>query len=60
MDELRAKLEEKILRLQQLVKSRPKAFCSTVNSSEEDVKRESEIDDLEEEIKHLEKLIDSK
>ena len=60
MNELRAKLEEKILRLQQLVKSRPKAFCSTVNSSEEDVKRESEIDDLEEEIKHLEKLIDSK
>ncbi|KPJ89515.1 MAG: hypothetical protein AMS17_01705 [Spirochaetes bacterium DG_61] len=60
MDELKAQLEKNILRLEQLIKSRPKAFCSTVHSSEVDVKRESEIDELEEEIKRLEKLIGSK
>jgi hypothetical protein len=58
MDEdLKKQLEQKILRLQALVSSRSKAFCSTVNSSEEDVKRETEIDDLEEEIKDLEKKL---
>ena len=52
---LHAELEEKVLRLKALVDSRSKAYCSSINSSEEDVKRETEIDDLEEEIKRIEK-----
>jgi polyhydroxyalkanoate synthesis regulator phasin len=59
MKDLKSQLEEKTKRLDQLVKSRPKAFCSTVNSSAEDVKRESEIDELEVEIKQLEKKVKS-
>ena len=46
--------------MEQLVKSRSKAFCSTVHSNEEDVKRETEIDELEEEIKELEDKIKGK
>jgi hypothetical protein len=57
MKDLKSLLEEKILRLEQLIKARPKAYCSTIHSSEEDVKRESEIDDLETEIKEIEAQI---
>ncbi|KKL82755.1 hypothetical protein LCGC14_1981590 [marine sediment metagenome] len=55
MSDLKPQLEEKVLRLKSLVDSRSKAYCSSINSSEEDVKRETEIDDLEEEIKRIEK-----
>ena len=57
MEDLKTQLQEKILRLEQLVKARSKAFCSTVHSNEEDVKRETEIDELEEEIQELEKKL---
>ncbi len=54
MSELKAQLEKKVLKLKDLVDSRSKAYCSSIISSEEDVKRETEIDDLEEEIKQIE------
>ncbi len=57
MSDLKARLEEKALRPKDLVDSRSKAYCSSIISSEEDVKRETEIDDLEEEIKRIEKLL---
>jgi hypothetical protein len=52
---LNSQLKEKSLRLQELVNSRSKAYCSEINSSAEDVKRETEIDELEEEINQIEK-----
>lgn len=57
MEDLQAVLEEKKVRLQKLIKSRPKGYCSTVLSSEKDVQRESEIEDLEDEISSLEKKV---
>ena len=55
MESLKAQLKEKTTRLQELVNSRPKAYCSEINSSAEDVRRETEIDELEEEINRIEK-----
>jgi hypothetical protein len=57
MDDLKAKLEEKVMRLKILVDSRSKAYCSNIISSEEEVKREMEIEELEEEINRIEKEI---
>ena len=42
-------------RLQELVRSRSKATCAGVLSSEIDVRRETQIEELEEEIRRLEK-----
>ena len=55
MSDLKTQLEEKVLRLKALVDARSKASCSAINSSKEDVKRESEIDDLEVDIQRIEK-----
>jgi len=60
MEDLKVQLEEKILRLEQLIKLRPKAYCSEVHSSAEDVRRESEIDEIEEEIKQIEDKLKQK
>ncbi len=57
IDELKDELEEKVKRLDELIKQRSKAYCATVQSSGDDVKRETEIDELEEDIKHLENEI---
>jgi hypothetical protein len=54
MEDLKKELEKKVLRLQELVKARSKAYCTAVNSSADEVKRETEIDELEQEIKKLE------
>ena len=54
MDEKTGELEKKKTRLDELKKSRSKANCSSLNSSEADVRRESEIEELEEEIRMLE------
>jgi HAMP domain-containing protein len=48
-------LAEKKRRLQELLRSRSKATCAGVLSSEIDVRRETEIEELEEEIRRLEK-----
>ena len=50
-------LEEKKTKLQKLIMSRPKGYCSTVLSTKEDVQRETEIEDLEDEINTLEKKV---
>ena len=42
-------------KLQELIRARSKATCSTVVSTEIDVRRETEIEDLEEQIQELEK-----
>ena len=55
MSDLKAQLEEKVMRLKTLVDSRSKAYCSNVNSSEDEVKREMEIEELEEDINRIEK-----
>lgn len=55
MAKLQDELKEKKRRLQELVRSRSKATCSGIYSSEIDVRRETEIEDLEEEIRKLEK-----
>ena len=60
IDELKVELKEKVKRLDELVKRRSKAYCSTVNSSADDVRRETEIDELEEDIKRLENKISMK
>ncbi len=57
MKELKEQLEEKKSRLEMLIKSRSKANCSTVFSKETDVQRETEIEELEEEIQGLEQKI---
>lgn len=54
MKTVKSQLKEKSLRLQELVNSRSKAYCSEINSSAEDVKREIEIDELEVEINQIE------
>ena len=48
-------LAEKKRRLQELLRSRSKATCAGVLSSEIDVRRETEIEQLEEDIRRLEK-----
>ena len=42
-------------KLQELIRARSKATCSSVVSTEIDVRRETEIEDLEEQIQELEK-----
>ena len=50
-------LEEKKTRLQRLIKARSKASCSKIVSSETDVHRETEIEDLEEQVRQLERQL---
>ncbi len=47
-------LEAKKARLQTLLESRSKANCDTRNMTSADVRREEEIEELEDEIKALE------
>ncbi|HUV08461.1 MAG TPA: hypothetical protein VMX75_12070 [Spirochaetia bacterium] len=54
MDKRVEELEKKKATLKELIRSRSKANCSSVVSSEADVRRESQIEELEEEIKNLE------
>ena len=52
--DIRKQLEEKRARLEQLRAKKPKPECVAQFSSEIDVQRETEIEDLEEEIRRLE------
>ena len=54
MEDLNAELKKKKERLEELIKARSKATCSSTYSSKADVDRETEIEELEEEIKTLE------
>jgi len=53
-------LKEKKRRLRELVRSRSKASCAGVLSSEIDVRRETEIEDLEEQIRRLSRELKSR
>jgi len=54
MKDTEKELEEKRRKLQELINSRPLANCAEIHSSEIDVRREIEIEELEEDIKKLE------
>jgi polyhydroxyalkanoate synthesis regulator phasin len=53
-------LAEKKRKLQELIRARSKATCSSLVSTEIDVRRETEIEELEEQIQELEKKIKAK
>jgi polyhydroxyalkanoate synthesis regulator phasin len=55
MSDLQKQLKEKKAELEELIKNRPKATCTDVYSSENEVRRETRIEELEEEIAALEK-----
>jgi len=57
MPNTKDELAEKKRKLQELIRARSQATCSSVVSSEIDVRRETEIEELEEEIQELEKKI---
>ncbi len=50
MDDLKTELKNKKEKLDELNKSRSNAYCSTVQSTKDDVIRETEIEELEWEI----------
>lgn len=54
MEDIKALIAEKKAELESLQKSRPAVKCSSSHSSEQDVERESAIEDLEDEIRELE------
>lgn len=51
---IKKEIEDKKRKLQALINARSAANCSTSHSSKEDVFRETEIEDLRDEIKALE------
>jgi len=57
MPNTKDELAESKRKLQELIRARSQATCSSVVSSEIDVRRETEIEELEEEIQELEKKI---
>jgi polyhydroxyalkanoate synthesis regulator phasin len=57
MPNAKDELAEMKRKLQELIRARSKATCSSVVSTETDVRRETEIEDLEERIQDLEKKI---
>jgi polyhydroxyalkanoate synthesis regulator phasin len=60
MPGVKDELAEKKRILSELIRARSKATCSSVVSTEIDVRRETEIEELEEQIKELEKKIKAK
>jgi len=60
MPSVKDELLEMKRKLQELIRARSKATCSSVVSTEIDVRRETEIEDLEEQIQELEKKIKAK
>jgi len=54
MEDLKEEIDRKKTKLEALTQARSKANCSTSHSSKDDVFRETEIDDLLNEIKALE------
>ncbi len=57
MPNLKQIISEKKKMLKELTAARTKATCASVVSSEMDVRRETEIEELEEEIRELEKAM---
>lgn len=59
MADTKMELSEARVRLAALVEARSKANCSSHHSSEADMRREAEIEDVEERIAELEKELAS-
>lgn len=57
MTELEKELQEKRHVLSELIKSRSEASCSSTHSTSQDVQRETEIEDVEDEIQAIEAKI---
>ena len=55
MEDIKSELEAKKTKLRELLESKSKANCDTRHLSAADVRREQEIEDLEEEISQIEK-----
>ena len=60
MANIKDELAEMKRKMQELIRARSKATCSSVISTEIDVRRETEIEELEEQIQELEKKIKAK
>jgi len=60
MPNTKDELAEMKRKLQELIRARSKATCSSVVSTEIDVRRETEIEELEEQIQELENKIKAK
>jgi polyhydroxyalkanoate synthesis regulator phasin len=60
MPNTKDELAEMKRKLQELIRARSKATCSSVVSTEIDVRRETEIEELEEQIQELENRIKAK
>ena len=60
MSDLQAQLDVRKKELQELIRSRSKANCSDVVSTEIDVRRELRIEELEEEIQALQGKLKSR
>jgi HAMP domain-containing protein len=57
MSDVQEQLDVRTRELRELVRSRSKASCSDVISTEIDVRRETRIEELEEEIRELRKQL---
>jgi len=57
MEDLKAMIEEKKAKPAELKASAPKIRCSSSHSTEQDIARETEIEELEDEIRQLEKKL---
>lgn len=57
MSNIKAELKEKMEKLEELKKSRSSAICTHTNSSRDQVTREIEIEELEEDIKRIQKRL---
>jgi hypothetical protein len=60
MPNAKDELAEMKRKLQELIRARSKATCSSVISTEIDVRRETEIEELEEQIRELEQKVKTK
>ncbi len=60
MANVKDELAENKRKLRELIRARSDATCASVVSSEIDVRRETEIEELEEEIQRLEKQLKNK
>ena len=57
MSDLKAELDNKRQKLNELIRSRSKASCSSRASAKADVERETQIEELEERVLELEKQL---
>ncbi len=59
MDDIKQKLAKKKAELEELNKARSKANCISVNSSISETSRQMKIEELEEEVEELERMVNA-